>query len=394
MQHSRFSSLLVPILTLGVFGILNTEMGVIGMIPLIAETFDVSVPTAGWTVTVFAIGIALCGPITPMLFSRFNRKIVMLAALAVFIVTSLIGMVTTDFGVLLATRGFAAIFHPVYVAMAFTVAAQSVPKAQGPKAIARIFIGVSAGMVLGVPAANFIGNELSYEAAMAFFALVNAAVFLLTLVFVPSMPARDVRGYGEQLRILRRPSLWWAVAAVVFTNGTTFGFFSYLSDTLETVTKLGVEAVSAVLFLYGVTNIAGNMLAGRLLARATQATIRWTPLGLVLCFALLYVAGPHAWAMTAAVGLFGVLTGLSSNNSQYLISDVSRDAPEFGNGLYLSAANSGTAVGTALCGLFIAEWGVAFSALGAFVMLIGAAAAVWVCTAPKKAWEPATASAA
>ena len=39
---------LVPILTLGVFGILNTEMGVIGMLPLIAETFQVTVPQAGW----------------------------------------------------------------------------------------------------------------------------------------------------------------------------------------------------------------------------------------------------------------------------------------------------------------------------------------------------------
>jgi len=43
------SGLLVLILTFGVFGILNTEMGVIGMLPLIADTFQVSVPQAGWT---------------------------------------------------------------------------------------------------------------------------------------------------------------------------------------------------------------------------------------------------------------------------------------------------------------------------------------------------------
>ena len=51
---SSGSGWLVPILTLGVFGILNTEMGVIGMLPLIAETFQVTVPQAGWTVTIFA----------------------------------------------------------------------------------------------------------------------------------------------------------------------------------------------------------------------------------------------------------------------------------------------------------------------------------------------------
>ena len=36
------------ILTVGVFGIINTEMGVVGILPLIATTFNVSVPQAGW----------------------------------------------------------------------------------------------------------------------------------------------------------------------------------------------------------------------------------------------------------------------------------------------------------------------------------------------------------
>ena len=47
--------LLVFILTVGVFGIINTEMGVVGILPLIAEAFNVSVPQAGWTVSVFAL---------------------------------------------------------------------------------------------------------------------------------------------------------------------------------------------------------------------------------------------------------------------------------------------------------------------------------------------------
>lgn len=49
---------LVAILTFGVFGIINTEMGVVGIIPQIAETFGVTVPQAGWTVGVFALVFA------------------------------------------------------------------------------------------------------------------------------------------------------------------------------------------------------------------------------------------------------------------------------------------------------------------------------------------------
>ena len=66
---SSGTSLIVFILTLGVFGIINTEMGVVGILPLIAETFRVSVPDAGWTVSVFALVVAFSGPVMPLLFS-------------------------------------------------------------------------------------------------------------------------------------------------------------------------------------------------------------------------------------------------------------------------------------------------------------------------------------
>lgn len=125
---SSSTSLLVFILTLGVFGILNTEMGVVGILPLIAETFQVSISDAGWTVSVFALVVAFSGPILPLLVSGMNRKAVMLLSLGIFIISNIISMVTTSFAVLLAARAIPAFFHPVYVSMAFTVAASSVSK--------------------------------------------------------------------------------------------------------------------------------------------------------------------------------------------------------------------------------------------------------------------------
>ena len=38
---------LILILTLGVFSIINTEMGVVGILPLISENYGVTVATAG-----------------------------------------------------------------------------------------------------------------------------------------------------------------------------------------------------------------------------------------------------------------------------------------------------------------------------------------------------------
>lgn len=48
---------------------------------------------------------------------------------------------------------------------------------------------------------------------------------------------------------------------------------------------------------------------------------------------------------------------MAGNTGQYMISDAAPEAPDFANGLFLTSANLGTTVGTALCGLFIAGFG-------------------------------------
>lgn len=183
-------ALLVFILTAGVFGIINTEMGVIGILPLIAEHFHVTVPEAGWTVSIFALVVAISAPIMPLLFSGINRKKVMLLALGVFTLSNIISMLTSNFTLLLITRALPAFLHPVYVSMAFTVAAASVSKEKAPKAVAKVFIGVSAGMVLGVPVTSYIASEVSFTMGMMFFTVVNALVFVATILSYPPCPLK------------------------------------------------------------------------------------------------------------------------------------------------------------------------------------------------------------
>ena len=52
---TKRNNLFIFILTLGVFAIINTEMGIVGILPLIAENFHVSVSQAGLLVSLFAL---------------------------------------------------------------------------------------------------------------------------------------------------------------------------------------------------------------------------------------------------------------------------------------------------------------------------------------------------
>ncbi|MDQ6423400.1 MFS transporter [Paenibacillus sp. LHD-117] len=369
-MKTKQNHLLVYILTLGVFGILNTEMGVIGILPMIAEHYHVSISTAGLIVSLFALAVAISGPILPSLFSGMNRKKVMLLVLGIFIAGNLVSAFTSNFTVLLIARVVPAFFHPVYCSLAFSVAAASVSKEQSSKAVAKVFVGVSAGMVLGVPVSSLIATAASLTYAMLFFAAVTTVAFVATLLFIPSMPVRERLSYGTQLRVLRRSVTWLSIAAVIFMNGAVFGVYSYLAEYLKTVTNYAWNTISLMLFLYGAANIVGNMIAGKLLTNHALRTVMSYPFALGAVYIMLVIMGQFGVPMAFIILIWGVLGGIGGNIAQYWIVSAAPEAPEFANGLFLTSANLGTTIGASVCGLFIAGIGIQYVVLGGILFLI------------------------
>lgn len=371
-QDNKLKSggLLVFILTAGVFGIINTEMGVIGILPLIAETFHVTVPQAGWTVSIFALVVAASAPITPLLFSGFNRKKVMLLAMGMFTLSNVISMLTTNFTVLLIARALPAFLHPVYVSMALTVAGSTGNKAQGQKNVARVFVGVSTGMVLGVPVTSYIASEVSFNMGMLFFTVVNALVLIATVLFVPSMPVREKLSYGTQLSVLKKKITWYSIAGITLINGALFGFFSYMSDFLQRVTEVSYCMISTLLLVYGLANIVGNMIAGRQLTRNPMRSMVMVPLALLGFYICLFFTGEWLIAMALIILLLGILAGYGQNTMQYMITHAAPEAPDFANALFLLSANLGTMMGAAVCGAFITAFDTRYSVFGSLLFLV------------------------
>lgn len=364
------NNLIILILTIGVFGILNTEMGFIGLIPQIAERFGVSTSTAGWLVSIFAIGIAISGPIMPLLLSKLERKKVMIIVLLIFIISNIISVFTTSFTVLLIARVIPAIFHPVYIALAFSVASDSVNSKDAPKAVARVFIGVSSGMVVGVPIVNFLATQFNLSIALSFFALVNIIVLILTLIFIPKMPTKKSVTYGTQLSVLKRPLTWISILVSILFNAAIFGVYSYLTDYLNIVTEAPSHYVSIILFLYGISNILGNIIAGKLLTSIPQTAIFLLPFALIIIYVSMFGLGSFLIQMAIISIFWGTLAGISANITQYVITSSAPDAPDLSNGIFLSAVNSGTTIGTFIGGIFITTLG------SNYVIMVGILACV------------------
>lgn len=358
------------ILALGVFSIINTEMGIIGILPLISEHYNVSITDAGLMVSLFALAVAIAGPTMPLLCSGMNRKWAMLMVLGVFTVCNVIAAFASNFSIALIARVLPAFFHPIYVSLALTVAGTSVGEQAAPKAVSKVLMGVSAGMVLGVPIVSFIANAASLFVGMLFFAMVNFIAFVATVFMIPSSPVIDKLTYGEQLDCLKHTITWISIFGVVCLNGAIFGVYSYMAEYLGSVTNLSENMVSIMLLVYGLANIIGNMVGGRELSKRPVQFIRIFPFILLVVYIILYLFGELSIPMAMITVVWGVLAGAAGNINQYWITSAVPKSPEFGNGLFLAATNLGTTIGTTICGLFITSMKINSVVFGGMIILM------------------------
>lgn len=353
----KAKSFIIFILALGTFGIINTEMGIIGILPQIAEKFGVSVSHAGLLVSLFALAVAIAGPVLPLAFSKVNRKSMMLIVFGLFILSNLISVFATSFTVILIARVIPAFFHPVYFSVAFTFAATLVSEDQVPKVVSKIFMGMTAGMIIGIPITSFIANISTIEMAMLFFAVINVLTFLAILLFVPSMPVTQKISYGAQLSVLKKPVLWISMAAAAFIVSGVYAVFSFFTEYLTKVTHMSSNSISFMLVLFGITGIVGNVLAGRWLTNHAARTALLFPLTLGIIYVLIYFMGSLTAPMIILILVWGILFTMGVNIAQYWITSSALEAPDFANGLFVAFANLGVTIGSTVGGAFISRLG-------------------------------------
>lgn len=149
-----------------------------------------------------------------------------------------------------------------------------------------------------------------------------------------------------------------------------FGFFSFMSEFLHKVSAFSFDAVSSVLLAYGIANIVGNMLAGRVFGHYKKFFTQAGPAVMLMLYVLLYLFSASSIATAALVVLLGICAGFINISGQYMISSAAREAPDFSNGLFLTAANFGTAMGTMFCGIFISLQGTRAALFATCILLL------------------------
>ncbi|MFD2557205.1 MFS transporter [Sphingobacterium tabacisoli] len=346
---------------LGFIAVITTEFGVIGILPQIADHYNVSIDKAGLLLSVFALVIALTGPFMTLLASGFDRKKVMTIAVLLFLFTGIISVFSPPFWLLLLVRILPAFLQPVYIATALSVAVSKGDKDHENELMSIVFSGVAIAMVSTVPFATWVASQWSWEYSFVVQAIVSGIALLAICCFLPKMPVVERKSFRSELKILGQPIFIVSTAMNFFMIAAWFSTYSYFAEYLNKAKGMDNTMVSYMLFVFGIIGVIANRISGKMLGRnVTRTTVLFLS-GTILIPLLLYFSGPHTIAVIFVIILWGFLYSPSFlNASTYMIS-AAPDSLQFANSLATSFGNMGITLGTTVGGWVIMTRGIQFT---------------------------------
>ena len=121
------NKMLFIIFMIGTFTVGMAEYVVTGLLTQIADDMKVSISSAGLLISVYAISVALIGPLMRIITLKVHAHRLLPILVAIFIISNLVGMLAPNFNVLLLSRLMSAAMHAPFFGVCMSVAATVAP---------------------------------------------------------------------------------------------------------------------------------------------------------------------------------------------------------------------------------------------------------------------------
>jgi DHA1 family inner membrane transport protein len=343
-------------LFIAAFAFGTTEFVIAGVLPQVAEGLGVSIPTAGYLVSGYALGIALGGPLLTIATSRLSRKTLLIGLAVVFTAGQLACALAPGFAEMLLIRIAVAVAHGAYFGVAMVVAVGLVKEEQRGMAIALILAGLTVSNIVGVPVGTAIGNLFGWRAtfwAMFALGLLSIAAMIALLPRAKVQSARPA-GFLREVQVLGRQQVWTSLILMLMLMIGQFVPFTYIAPMLREVTGLDGDTIPWVLLLNGVGATAGVFIGGRLAGWKLMPSliVMFALQGVVL--AAMYLVAPYPLPMVAVVMLWGGINFAIGTPIQTRILGWTADAPNLASSLIPAGFNIGIAFAASVGALLLA----------------------------------------
>jgi DHA1 family inner membrane transport protein len=207
-----------------------------------------------------------------------------------------------------------------------------------------------------------------------------AALSLLTAtlvaLFAPHQPPQQGASPLIELGALKNRQVWLTLGVGAIGFGGLFAVYTYLANTLLSLTHVPAAIVPLVFAVFGAGMMAGLVIVPRFAHGRLMATAGWLLVWFALTLTLYTFAVGNLWTITASVFAIG-LGGALGPILQTRLMDVAGEAQTLAAALNHSAFNVANALGPLLGGIAISRgFGLASTGLVGSGLALGGLA-IW-----------------
>jgi DHA1 family inner membrane transport protein len=371
LGRGRHGGVVLISLLLGTFVTGSAELLTAGLLLQISSGLGVSVAAAGSLFSAYALGLALGGPLLTAATIRWDRRPVLVAAMILFAVLVVAPALLPSFGWFVATRLMAGALQGLFLAAAFTTATAVVAKDRAGRAVAVVIAGFSISTVLGLPLGVLAGSVLGWRGALAMVAGFALLATGLLVAVVPSVPGSRLAA-ATGLRHALAPRVLAMLALSLTLFAAPGAVMSYLVPLLQHVTGVSGPLASMILVAYGIANVAGSFLGGRLADNDAARALVVVTLGLFTSAAVLFLMRAQPLVAVAAILAWAVFASSAPASVQHRTMSLAGPAGGLVAALPASAASAGIALGSTASGVAYTAAGSPAVVVTGMVIALGA----------------------
>ncbi len=250
-----------------------------------------------------------------------------------------------------------------------------VPTRDVPRGLAILNGGNALATTVAAPLGSFLGQYIGWRGAFFCVVPVAAATFAWLSLTLPVMPNRTRADAFATFKVLRRPRVPLGMAAAALFFLGQFALFTYLRPFLETVTRVDVPTLSALLLVLGFSGLVGTSLIGRVLQTRLYGALVVMPLAMALLALGLIGFGSSLSAVGGLLALWGLIGTAAPVGWWTWVSKALPDDAEAGGGLMVAVVQLAITGGAAFGGVLFDHAGYEATFTFSAIALAGCAVA-------------------
>jgi len=367
-------------LFLSTFAIGTTEFIIAGLLPQVSGDLGVSIPTGGFLVTAYAIGVAIGGPVLSLSLAKLPGRLAILLLLAAFTLGQVACAIAPNYPAMLAARVFVSATHGAIFGVGAILATHLVNAERAGRAVSVLLAGVTVANVLGVPAGAAIGTVLGWRASFWSVGVLGLVAIAAVLLLVPK--TETVRSQPvsllAQVHVLGRPVVFLTFLVLIFGMIGQFALLTYIVPVLHEVSGIDLGTIPWLLLCFGVGSTLGVLAGGRLSDWKTLPSLVGILIAQAITYSIIALTMGNGVAMSVLMLVWGAVGFAFGAPAQTRILTAAKDAPNLASTLIPSAYNVGIAFG-AVAGSLLLDAGGGYETLpvvGVGASLVAAGIAV------------------